>query len=241
MRWNLLASLLGVVLPWSVLAQPAFPDSVSAEGRGEVRVAPDVALVRIGVQREAAEAGRAQAEASAAMGRVIHVLRQAGLSSERIATESLELAPIHDPEPSGTPSPPRGFRAVQRVRAEVPIDAAAGGPERVGRIVDRALAAGASQLEGIQFDVADRGPHRLKALRLAAEDARRSAQAIAEALGRELGPVLVAEEGGVSFVGPPSPMLREAAAPTPVEPGKLELTAAVRVRYRLGTPPAKGP
>jgi uncharacterized protein YggE len=65
------------------------------------------------------------------------------------------------------------------------------------------------------------------------------AGAIAGAMGLRLGDVLEVQEGGVSLVRP-SAVNRvyagDAAEATPIQPGQMQISADVQVRYRLLKP-----
>jgi uncharacterized protein len=207
---------------------PATPQ-VSAQGTGEVAAAPDRAVVRFGVQFQAADAQAAQGRVAEAMQRVTQALRRLDIPENRIGTERLELFPVY--EQSGSPGregPPRlaGYRASNVVRVQVDNIA------RVGAVIDSAVGAGANNVEGLEFAVANEAPYRARALQQASEAARAKAQAIAGALGVQLGDLIEASEGGVE-VTPPRPLFAERAAGTPIQPGEITIRATVTVRYAV--------
>src|SRR5512144_575292 len=66
-------------------AEPeAAPPAVTVTGSGEISVAPDRAVVAVGVLAEDAQAQAAQRRMAAALQRVIQALRAAGVPEERI-------------------------------------------------------------------------------------------------------------------------------------------------------------
>ncbi|WP_373045852.1 SIMPL domain-containing protein [Vulgatibacter sp.] len=241
MRALIVSCLLLLALPAAAQQQMLPPQLpfLGAEATGEVRVAPDRAVVRFGVQHQDKEARRAQQRVSEAMQRVTKALRDRGIPAERISTERLELQPVYDynERPQGPHEGPRlvGFRASNVVRVELPLQKGKGG-ERVGDVIDAAIGGGANTVEGIQFELADDQPHYLRALRLASEKAREKSQALAESLGVGMGRLLEARESGLQFE-PPQPMMMEARAmkggDTPVSPGELTVRASVTVRYEI--------
>jgi uncharacterized protein YggE len=208
-------------------ARPVTPQIVT-QGTGEVRVAPDRAIVRFGVQIDAADAKTAQGRVNEAMQRVNEALRRLTIPENRIGTERLELSPVYEPQrPQDTRPRLSGYRAANVVRVE--LDDLA----RLGPIIDAAVGAGANNIEGIEFTLTNEAPHRMEALRQASREARAKAEAITQALGVHLGSLIEATEGGIEVV-PPRPLAfeRSVMAATPVQPGELTVRATVTVRYR---------
>jgi uncharacterized protein YggE len=232
--WNpiafapLLLALLAVNAAAQETARPPTPQIVT-QGTGEVRVAPDRAIVRFGVQIDAGDAKTAQGRVNEAMQRVIEALRRLNIPENRIGTERLELSPIYEPQRPGQDTRPRlsGYRAANVVRVE--LDDLA----RLGPIIDAAVGAGANNIEGVEFTLTNEAPHRMEALRQASREARAKAEAITQALGVHLGSLIEATEGGIEVV-PPRPLAfeRSVIAATPVQPGELTVRATVTVRYR---------
>ena len=74
--------------------------------------------------------------------------------------------------------------------------------ERVGAVIDAALGAGANQLDGVYFGLENDLETRTDALRAAITEARRKAQAMADALGVQLEAVLSVNEGSVIIQQP---------------------------------------
>lgn len=212
-------------------SEPATPQ-ITAQGTAEARATPDRAVVRFGVQFDAPEAQAAQGRVGEAMQRVIQALRRLNIPGNRIGTERLDLSPVYEPTGSPLrPGPPRltGYHASNVVRVELDD------LMRLGPVIDAAVGAGANEVEGIQFAVANEAPYRAQALRQASEQARAKAQAMADALGVHLGDLLEASEGGVE-VTPPRPVFFERAggpAAMPVEPGEMTVSATVTVRYGI--------
>jgi uncharacterized protein len=110
--------------------------------------------------------------------------------------------------------------------------------DRVGAVIDAAIAAGANRISSLSFEASDPEAARAEALAAAVNAAREQARTIAEALGHELGPALEVRGGADSpgprpFVGDYM-MMRAEAAPTPIESGDQTVTANVTVRFALG-------
>ncbi len=210
------------------------PPVVTVEGTGRVRLAPDRAVLLAGVTAQAPEAAAAQAQASAAMRAAVERLTAAQLPRERLRTVGLSLTPVYAHEEQrlrGEPPRVVAFRAHSSLSVELDD------PARVGEVIDMLVAAGLNRIEGVSFGLEDEAAARREALRLAAEEARAKAGALAAGLGLSLGSVQVAREGAVEWRHPLYEARSLAAsadvAPTPIEPGQQEVEARVTVTYAL--------
>ena len=204
--------------------------TVSTTGTGRVTLAPDLVELRLGVAITRSSASQAQADAAAAMTAVLAALRSAGAAAGDLRTEGLTLQPVVDYRSDGPPVL-RGYELRNGVVARLRDMA------RLSAAIDGAIAAGATTLDGVRFDVEDRRAAEAAARDAAVADALEKAAALAKAAGASLGVVLSVTEG---FAAQPSPFpaseakLMAAAAPTPVEAGDSEITVGVVVVAALG-------
>jgi uncharacterized protein YggE len=102
----------------------------------------------------------------------------------------------------------------------------------LGRLLDSAVGAGATNVSGIRFDLKDRSAAEREAVRRAVADARARAEAAADGAGTKVVGVVRIEESSDRNVPPPMPMMRmearaAAAAETPVAAGEIEIRATV--------------
>jgi hypothetical protein len=204
---------------------------VTVSGSGRVAVTPDVVELRLGVAVTRPTATAAQADAAVAMADVLGALREAGVAGHDLRTEGLSLQPVMDYRSDGPPAL-RGYELRNGVVARL-RDLA-----RLPEAIDGAIAAGATTLDGVRFDVEDRAAAEALARDAAVADALAKAAALARAAGAELGPVLAVSEG---VAGPPAPfpaprgarLMAAEAAPTPVEAGEGEVGVTVQVVVAL--------
>ena len=232
------AALAALMLSASALAQnppppgPSVP-SVTVSGSAEVAAAPDRATVSLGAVVESKQAQEAQKQIAQIMQRVIKDIKAQGVPDDRIRTTGLSLNPVYShpaPRAGQEPEAPRvvGYRAANTVRVQV------ADLERLGGVIDAGIAAGANQLNSLSFDLRDDLKHRKQALQLAAQEARAKAEAIAVSLNLQLGEVIeVREEGGPGAYPVERRLAAPAAAGTPIQPGQVQVNAAVHVRFRL--------
>jgi uncharacterized protein len=231
-----LALLLSLIT--TAAAQQADRDPrprLTVAGEAQVSAKPDRAVVTLGATAQADQAADAQQQINQVMTKAIDAIKQAGIAEDKIQTAGLSLYPVYSehgdrPRPANQPQEPRivGYRASNTIRITLDDITA------VGPIIDAGITAGANQLEGVSFELKDDTAQRAEALKQAAANARQKANALAAATGVNLDSLHEIIEGGVSIV-PPQPMTRHAAfameTATPVQPGQVQIQAAVTLTY----------
>lgn len=201
--------------------------TISVTGHGRISAVPDVADVRVGVVVTRPTVGEARRTAAELAGRVLAAVRTIGVEAADIQTETLAVQPEYDYVESG---PRLKGQQVSHRYAITVRDLAA-----LAAVIDDALAAGATNLDGVSFRHHDAAAAERAARIAAMADARARAELLATEAGVAVGEVVsIAEVDGVA---PPRPMpmakLAMAEASTPVEAGAIEVEAAVAVVYRI--------
>lgn len=236
-----LAALLMTSVPAAaqqpVLGAATETRTIQVSGMGEARAAPDIASMQFGVQTTGVTAREAGEANATAMDAVIRALLGAGVAEADIQTSGYSVYPEYAarPRPGDEQGPPQitGYRASNQVSVRTRD------LESVGRLIDVALNAGANQMHGISFQLEDAAAAEAMALQRAVERARRSAQTMADALGVQLGEVLVATTSAVPM--PPMAfrgradvaMAQMESAPTPVQPGEHTVTATAQLVFAI--------
>jgi uncharacterized protein YggE len=224
-------ALLTCLACTSLFAQTNTPRRfVRTTGEASVSVRPDAARVAVSVVKEAATAAEAASATATATAAVVAAIRQLLGAGADVRTVAYHLTPVYNyPRDGGQPQL-RGFSATEV------IEATANDTALAGRIIDAAVAAGATRVDGIRLFIRDEEPSRAQALRNAALKARSKADAVALGLGVRLGAILSAQEG-VSYPGNIIPAARvgpEAlGTPTVIEPGTLEVRATVTLDIEI--------
>lgn len=199
------------------------PDVIVTSGEAVVRRAPDRAFITVTVETRAKSPRDAQRLNAEAMAAVQQRLSQARVAREAMRTIGYKLEQEFDF--TAGRRVPREFAA--RNAIEVRVDEIA----RVGELLDIAVQGGATALGGVRFDVQDRDSLEREALRLAVADARARADAAAAGAGRSVERVVRVEDaregGGVPAPRQMMTFAKAEAAPTPVEPGTIEIHARV--------------
>lgn len=198
---------------------------------GETKVAPDQATITLGVQVQDATAAAAMAANRTRMNATINALKAQGIAERDIQTSSLNLNPQYVYE-QNKPQRLTGYQASNDVTITV-RDLA-----KLGPVVDAVVAAGANQINGIAFGIANPKAAEDAARRAAVQALKAKADLYAEATGMRLSRLVNLSEGGGYVPQPPRPMYRMAAAmadaaPTPVAPGELTVRIDVTGLYEL--------
>ena len=196
---------------------------VTVTGEATIAVAPDTATMRIGVSSQEKTAREASEANAKQMTSVLVAIKNAGIADRDVQTSRLSLQPQYDPN-KGTPHL-TGFQATNQVTVRIrDID-------RLPTVLDRAIAAGANEMSGIEFTVSEQSKLLDQARADAIADARRKAELYATAAGAKLGHVVsIAEEGPAP---PPRPMQTMRAGAVPIAPGEQTLRAIITVSYEL--------
>jgi uncharacterized protein YggE len=210
--------------------------TITVSGTGRVVMSPDVADLRLGVTVTRPTAAAARDAAATTMAAVVAAIEKAGVAEKDIQTATLSLSPVYEPpQPVCDGCPPGGGGRISGYQLTNIVAVTVRDLRSIGRIIDGAVAAGATEVSGIGFRVADPGSATAQARAAAVADARARAEALARAAGVSIvGVQSIAETSAPE----PIPLFREAAPAagpvTPVEPGSVDVTVTVTIVYRIG-------
>ena len=227
-------SVLGLLLrPSPALAEPAtIPRSIEATGTASVSAEPDRARIVVAVSSKAETATEAAASTAQKMRAVVATLKKLVGDSGKVATRSYTLQPEYTyPHKDSRSREISGYSVTNTVSAETR------NLDSVGTLIDAVVADGANQVQGVSFFLADEAEIRRSAVIAAGAIARAEAQAIAESLQVGIGPVLHATTVPRHDLPRPSAVrhmaLSEAAVPTEILPGEVQVSATVQVSFAL--------
>ena len=199
-------------------------------GEGEVDGAPDLAIVSFAVETTAPEASGAVEENARRSAEVAAAVKKLLTEKDRTTTTGYSLDPIYDQREAGTSAAPRISGYIARNEVQVRAHAIAA----VGKLIDAATQAGSNRVSGLQFTLEDQSAEMRQALLEAGADAKRQAEATAQALGVKLGAVMSARTGGGPIVLPQQRFaMAEAKMATPIEPGAVTVRATLEVTYAI--------
>jgi len=211
---------------------------VEVDGLGEVTLPPDSLRASVSVEVRAEKLEAARDEAAAKTRSIIQALEGLQIPSLQVRTVEISVSPIAERETERERvAPPRiiGYEATSRL--SVALKGVSADVLRVegSRILAAALSSGANATSGIRFFLSKPREAYRAALKASIADAEKNAGAIAGAAKIKLiGWRSVSTSSGmgydayqqVAFDGGDSRSF-------PVEPGDIQVTAAVKARFRF--------
>lgn len=208
-----------------VMAQDARTITVIGEGR--ISAAPDMAILRLGVSREARAASDAMRLASKAAAAVLAQVEASGIEARDVQTANVSLSPRWQNTQNTAP------RVVGYI-ASNDLSVRVRDLSNLGALMDAVVSDGANQMNGLRFTMAELRPLQDKARQAAVADARAKADLLAQAAGVALGEVMtISENGGFQQ---PMAMARGAmmeSSAVPIAAGELDVSATVTVIFAI--------
>jgi len=218
----------GMLLAAPALADDVPPAAISVTGEATLSVAPDQAQIEAGVTSEAKTAREASEANNAAMGKVLLALKAAGTEQKDIQTSRLSL------QPESAPNRPPGPNTIVGYRASNHVTVRLHDVTKIAATIDMLVAAGATDIGGINFSVSNASKLLDDARAQAVADARRKAEIYARAAGVTLGaPLSISEEGAPGPVTFRRMAVGMAASPTPIAQGEETLQVTVSVSWAI--------
>jgi uncharacterized protein YggE len=208
---------------------------IHASGSGSVIGTPDRAQVTFSVQTENVDVKVAQQVNAVRMTKVIDALVAAGLPKDALKTTGYNIYPVYD-DYTKTPFDQK----IRTYQVTNTLTVTLHDVNRTGEVIDIAVANGINQASSIQFMLSDEQAQVLRTLALknAVSRARADADTVAGALG-----TAVTGVQSVDISGGYAPVLFEnynavdaltkSAAPTPIQPGDITVSAQVSVTYTI--------
>ena len=242
-----LTSSLIALAAASALAVPAFAQIVSphapigvgdtatieTSAQREVNIAPDRAIIVLAVETRASSAGYAAQTNAKAQRSVLDTLRTIGINPSQISTSGYSVQPNYESTSQGG-NVRDGFVARNAITVRLTQ------LDRVGAVIDAALARGATNVSSVSFDASNTADARRAALADAAAQAKADAATLARAMGGTLGPLIMA----TTQITRPGPYPQAFAAgramvETPIMAGDIQVSATVFAKWAfVPSPPA---
>jgi uncharacterized protein YggE len=215
---------------------------VSTSGTAIVKVDPDKVSVTIGVETNGATAAEASAANAELMEKVLAALRDLGIEDDQMSTGWYSVYPAYElrspPCIEIYPQPPEcnpkneitGYTAHNSVTVTLDAD------EDIGSVIDAAVAAGATNVNGASFFVSTERQEEIRSglIKEAIDNARSRADKAAEAVNMEITGVKSINLNDVYFpVSYRDFSLEQAGASTPILPGQQEISMTVQVTFLM--------
>lgn len=224
--------LIGLLAACSPSAAPSSQEnqrSMSVSGTGRVTVVPDIAKINIGVRSEAEAVTDALDNNTSQANAISQALQDLGIAEDDIQTSNFNVYPSDRYDPMTGQVEGRYFVVENTVNVTVRELSS------LGEVLTAVVEAGANNIYGINFDVEDREAAVAEARKLAIEDAKAKAQAIADESGVELGEIL-----NISVYSGSTPTMYYDAkggayseAAVPIAAGTLAITMEASLTYSI--------
>ena len=244
-------AMLFVALPALCQEQEPEPPLLTVRAEADVEAEPDVAKISLGVQALRPTPKEAAAKVTQTVDAVKAKLADLGVGKDEVETSELYLGQGVEYDPRTGRAVRKGYQAYHWLRVTLKNEDF----DKLAAVVDAAVAAGATSLSGLVFEVEDDNALRAQALAKAVGYAKEKAQAMAAAAGVEIvgvqriteqypeaWPYGYAAEAAAPAAGAMAPaeagfgageMPAEAIPSEPMVPGKLRITCEVEVQFRL--------
>ena len=215
---------------------------VSTSGTATVKVNPDKVSVTIGVETHGETAAEAAAANAKLMEKVLAALKNLGIADDQVSTNWYSVYPTYEwrspPCIEIYPQPPEcnpkneitGYTASNSVTVTLAATA------DVGKVIDTAIAAGATNVNGAYFFVSTERQEEIRGSLIAdaIANARSRADKAAEAASMEITGVKSINLNDVYFpVFYKEFAVADGASSTPIMPGQQEISQTVQVTYLM--------
>jgi uncharacterized protein YggE len=225
---TVLAIALMAVIP---AAAQDMGNVITVTGAGSAKGAPDTVTIEIGVEQFNSDVREAFSAANATLRAVVEGVKTEGVADNDITTSNLSVFSTSRYNPSGVEE--RGFSVSNTVRVVLRDTS------KIEAVIDAAINAGANQIYGLTFSLADDAELETEARAAAFESARARAQEIATLIGAELGDVIAVNESTDGSVLPFGRYDVSQAAGMGggggafVEPGQSTVTIVLQVAFAI--------
>lgn len=228
-----------------LLAAPAFaedetnivlkPDEtlLSIRATGTVLAKPDLMELSAGASAQGKTAIEAVNASNAILAKIVEALKTNKVPLKDVQTSRFELEPYFENEDSYKRSEKGqllGYEASNKLSVRLRDLSTA------GEVISAMYEAGANSVQGPNFGFADPSPHIRRAEKAAIAEARAEAESFADALGMRVGRVLRVYDREVEYETDDNRAIvvtGSRIAPTPVEPGEVEVGVEVQVEFAL--------
>jgi uncharacterized protein YggE len=202
-------------------------NTITVSASGKVSHIPDIARVSLGVSQTKPTVKAAREAAATRMNSIIAAMKALGVADADIQTVGLNLYPQYA----------NGSTKIVGYTVGNQIQITVRDLDKADDVVDMATNKGATEVDGISFDIADPAKALNDARVSAIVAAQASAAAMASAAHLSLGSVI-----SITDTTPPSPVYYPGARPgafaaadaaTPIQPGSQDVSANVTVVFAI--------
>jgi uncharacterized protein YggE len=237
-HWRKTLAVFGFTL-CTFTAQAQEAAQLSVRGMGTIFAKPDQVSMTVGVTAQNKSAEAALEENSKRMRAIISAMKKLGLKDKEYSTQQFQVHPVWESRPRNASHDWRAEIIAFRVSNSLMIKS--GKLKLAGDIIADAMAAGANQVNGIHFGLADPRQYREQAIAAAMKTAREDADNLAKAAGMKITGVIQLQLDDAAttpvFVQEHA-MMRSAVAmdmamAPPIQSGDVEVNATVTASFSV--------
>lgn len=202
---------------------------ISTSGTGMIEAVPDMAVIDIGVVKQASKANDALAASSAAVQVVLDTLEASGVDARDVQTSTISLHPIWSGRGPNNDEPPSitGYQSSNTLTIRLRnLDA-------LGGVLDAVVSEGANTFNGLRFAIQNPEPFHAQARAAAVRDAMMRAEQFAAAAGVGIGQVITISQGGAGRAMPMMEMAAARMSDVPISAGELSISAQVTMVFAI--------
>lgn len=204
--------------------------TITVSGIGAASGAPDIAYLQIGTDQTDANPATAFNNANSVMSAVRDAVVGLGVDAADIQTSTFNMWVQDNTDSNGNPTGERTYHAQNMVTITIRDISQA------GDVINAGIDAGANNVNGLTFGIADSTELANQARDLAIADAQARAAQIASTLGVEVGDVITVNES-VSSDNQPRPIMAASigGGGASVSQGQLTVNVQVTITFAIGS------
>lgn len=235
---TLIAITLIVVFSGIGKNNSTYTDVITVNGNGEISVIPDQVGLYFSVEGKGLDSKSAKDENSRNTEKLIFSLMELGFERKEIQTTNYNIYEDFDWSQTGRKS--LGYKASQNIVLKISSQDS----EMIGKVIDVGVDEGVT-LSYINFELTKKleNEYKAEAVKLAAEDAKMQAEALASGVGKKIGKLISVSNQDSYY--PPLRMydyalgvdseenMEMAKSAVSIEPSERKISATVSVVYRI--------
>ena len=224
------------------------PATLTVSGQATIDLPADQVRMSAGVEATSAKVDEAHAEATASMDRLVNAMKKLGLKPrQEFVIDQYTVDPQWTPRPRNADANWRPAIVGYKVTSSMQIKTKQ--IKLAGKMIAKAIDAGANDIGDLVFDLADPRTSRSEAIAKATSHAMNDARELAAAAGVTLVKIQTLSLDGISATpmyqklginmrrgGPEADMMFSGAAAPPVMSGNVTVQASVRLTWIIEGP-----
>ena len=226
--------LLAIILIFGFLNTSIYSKTISSTGTATIEVLPDFVTVYFSVDTKGVTAKEASDKNSEIVDNMKSALIAAGIEEDEIKTQNFNVYPNYDY--SGSTQRITGYNAQHSLKVEIAVEE----KDKLGSVIDAGIGAGAG-ISYINYELNEENQklYKVEAIKLATEDAKTKAEALAEGSGSSLGSLISvssSEWGYAPWMAASEDAVKGSSGAeiaTSITPSEQQISATVSTTFRI--------